>query len=51
MRADNAIGIVLSAYELFALTTRRAPTLSTILRQHPVLGAAAVEWFAVHLLR
>lgn len=50
-RTDDAIGIVLSAWELLALTTRRIPTLSSLLRSHPVLSAAAVGWLAVHLLK
>lgn len=51
MRADRAIGIALSAWEFYALTTQRAPALTDILRRHPLLGAAAVGWLAVHLLQ
>jgi hypothetical protein len=50
MATDRAIGIALSAWELYALTTQRVPALTDMLRRHPVLGAAAVGWLAVHLL-
>lgn len=44
------IGVVLAAYELAALMTRRIPPITDILRRHPLLGAAATAWVAVHLL-
>lgn len=44
------IGIVLAGWEFLALTTRRVPPLTDILRTHPILGAGAVGWLAVHLL-
>jgi hypothetical protein len=50
MRVDRTIGIVLAAYEFYALSTGQVPALTDILRQHPVLGNAAVGWLAVHLL-
>lgn len=50
MRATRTIGSLIAAYELVALSTRRVPPITDILRKHPILGAAAVGWLAVHLL-
>jgi hypothetical protein len=50
MPADRAIGILLSGYEFYALTTQRSPAITDLLRRHPTLGAAAVGWLAMHLL-
>lgn len=52
MTATRTLGILLSAWELIGLTgrVRWIPPMTTVLRKHPILGAAAVGWVAVHLL-
>lgn len=50
MTYTRVMAIGLSAYELVATATGRLPALTDILRRHPVMGAAAVGWLAVHLL-
>jgi hypothetical protein len=47
---ERAIGIALSGWEFYALTTKKVPPLTNLLRLHPALGAAAVGWLAAHLL-
>lgn len=46
----RVVGIALSGWEFAALTTAKVPSLTEILRMHPVLGAAAVGWLAAHVL-
>lgn len=50
MTFTRALGIGLSAWELTALTTRRIPALTDVLRYNPILGALATGWVAAHLL-
>lgn len=47
---ERAIGVALSGWEFYALTTMKVPSLTELLRKHPLLGAAAVGWLAAHLL-
>lgn len=50
MTFTRALGIGLSAWELTALTTRKIPALTDVLRFNPILGALATGWVAAHLL-
>lgn len=52
-RAKLRAGIGLCTYEAIALAVddpQLVPPITDILRQHRLLGAAAVGWVAVHLL-
>ena len=38
-------------YEAAAIFSGKLPTLSSLQRKHPILGALIVGWLAIHFLR
>ena len=48
MTVRRVIGIGVSAYELFALTTGRTPPITDVARQHPALAGFFLGYLAWH---